>query len=340
MHQLALTRLAWPGPARGPLAAALLVTTALTGQGLAGCSPPPAPAWSGYVEGEFVYVAAPLAGALAILAVQRGQAVAQGAVLFTLNAQAERDAVDEAAAQLASAQALAANIRTGRRSDEVAVTQAQLAQARVQATLAATELARQQQLVAQGFLPPARLDEVRAAADQARAHVAELEAALRVAALPARAGERGAADAAALAAQAGLAQARWREGQKQQAAPTAALVTDTFFRVGEWVPAGQAVVALLPPGSTRARFFVAESEVGNLKIGQAVTVHCDGCGAPVAARIDHIATQPEFTPPVIYSNAQRARLVFMVEARPAPQDGPRLKPGQPVDVRRVAQPAN
>ena len=306
---------------------------------LAGCSPKPEPAWSGYVEGEFVYIAAPLAGALATLAVQRGQPVVQGAVLFTLDAQAERDARDEAAARLAGAQALAANSRTGRRSDELAVTQAQLAQARVQATLATAELARQRQLVAHGFLSPARLDEVRAVADQARAHVAELEAALRVAALPARADERGAADATAQAAQAGLAQARWREGQKQQAAPTAALVTDTFFRVGEWVPAGQAVVALLPPGSIRARFFVAESEVGSLTIGQAVTIHCDGCGAPLAAQIDRIATQPEFTPPVIYSNAQRARLVFMVEARPAPQDGLRLKPGQPVDVRRAAPPA-
>lgn len=319
-------RATWP-------AAAALAALALTA-----CRPPPEPAWSGYVEGEFVYMAAPLAGALATLAVQRGQPVAQGAVLFTLDAQAERDARDEAAARLAGAQALAANSRTGRRSDELAVTQAQLAQARVQATLATAELARQQQLVAQGFLSAARLDEVRAAADLARSRVAELDAALRVAALPARADERGAADAAAQAAQAGLAQARWREGQKQQAAPTAALVTDTFFRVGEWVPAGQAVVALLPPGSIRARFFVAESEVGSLMIGQAVTIHCDGCGAPIAAHIDRIATQPEFTPPVIYSNAQRARLVFMVEARPAPQDGPRLKPGQPVDVRRAALP--
>jgi HlyD family secretion protein len=67
-----------------------------------------------------------------------------------------------------------------------------------------------------------------------------------------------------------------------------------------------------------------------------VTIDCNGCGAPIAARIDRIATQPEYTPPVIYSNTQRARLVFMVEARPDAKEGLRLKPGQPVDVRRVA----
>ena len=75
--------------------------------------------------------------------------------------------------------------------------------------------------------------------------------------------------------------------------------------------------------------------MGGLAPGQAVTLHCDGCGAPIAARITRIATQAEYTPPVIYSNTQRARMVFMVEARPAPDDAPRLHPGQPLDVRRA-----
>jgi len=102
------------------------------------------------------------------------------------------------------------------------------------------------------------------------------------------------------------------------------------------VGAGQPVVALLPPGGTKARFFVPESELGTIKTGEPVTIRCDGCGAPIRARIDFIATDAEYTPPVIYSNTQRARLVFMVEAHPDPRDGLRLKPGQPVDMRRVA----
>ena len=113
-------------------------------------------------------------------------------------------------------------------------------------------------------------------------------------------------------------------------------MADTFFRAGEWVAAGQPVVSLLPPGATKARFFVPESELGAIAIGQAVSVACDGCSAPVAARISFISTQAEYTPPVIYSNSQRARLVFMVEARPDPKDAARLRPGQPIDVRRAA----
>jgi HlyD family secretion protein len=300
---------------------------------LAGCAKPADGVWSGYAEGDYVYVSAPLGGALVALAVRRGQTVAKDAPLFTLDSTSERAAREEAAARAASARAQADNTDKGRRRDEVAVTEAQLAQARAQAALAASELARTQQLVDQKFLSPSKLDDARAAAAQSQARVAELAAALRVARLPARTDERAAADALAAAARSALAQTQWREQQKQQTAPVDALVADTFFRAGEWVNAGQPVVALLPAGAVRARFFVPEAELGAIKLGQAVELRCDGCGAPIAAKIDFIATRAEYTPPVIYSNAQRSRLVFMVEARPDAKDGTRLKPGQPVDVR-------
>lgn len=300
---------------------------------LAACAKPVDPVWSGYAEGDYVHVAAPLGGTLVALAVRRGQTVAKGAPLFALDSATERAAREEAAARADSARAQAANIDKGRRNDEVAVTEAQLAQARAQAALAASELARTQQLVEQKFVSPSKLDDVRAAAAQSQARVAELTAALRVARLPARADERVAAGALAVAARSALAQSKWREQQKEQAAPTDALVADTFFQVGEWVNAGQPVVSLLPSGAVRARFFVPEAELGAIKLGLAVELRCDGCGAPIAAKIDFIAARAEYTPPVIYSNAQRSRLVFMVEARPDAKDGARLKPGQPVDVR-------
>ena len=305
---------------------------------VAGCAKPVDSSWSGYAEGEYVYVAAPLAGRLTELAVQRGREVEAGALLFSLDAESEIAAREEAAARLAGAQAQADNTGKGRRADEIAVTQAQLAQARASAAAANAELQRQAPLVAQGFLSAARLDDVRAAAKAADARVAELEAALRVARLPARADERSAARAGTAAAQQALEQARWRAAQKQQHAPRSAWVADTLFRVGEWVGAGQPVVSLLPHGAIKARFFVPEKELASLAPGAAVTLHCDGCGAPVSARVDFIATQAEYTPPVIYSNAQRARLVFMVEARPDAAGAARLKPGQPLDVRRAEAP--
>ncbi len=303
---------------------------------LVACERPSAPAsWSGYAEGDYVYIAAPIGGALRRLEVRPGQVVARGAALFALDAEVERAARDEAAARLAGAQAQAADTAKGRRTDEVAVTRAQLEQARTQAELATAELARQRALMAQGFVSPASLDSARTAADQARARVAELEAALRVAQLPARGDERAAAAATAQAAVEVLRQSEWRAQQTEQAAPSAGRIADTYFRVGEWVQAGQPVVSLLPPGNIRARFFVPEGELGALALGQRVLVSCDACGEPIPARITFIATGAEYTPPVIYSNAQRAKLVFRVDATPNAGQAERLKPGQPVDVRRA-----
>lgn len=304
----------------------------------AGCTPAPPPGWAGYAEGEYVYIAAPLGGSLEQLAVQPGDQVKAGATLFMLDDETERAAQAQAGAQLEAARAQAANIQTGRRPEEIAVIRSQLAQARAQAALAQEELARRQSLTPGGAVSASELDTARTTATQTHARVNELEASLRTAELPARVDERVAAQAQAQAASAALRQSEWRREQKQQHAPVDAQVADTFFRQGEYVGAGQPVLSLLPSGNIKARFFVPEAELGHLRIGDAVQLACDGCGAPIGARVHRIATQPEYTPPVIYSNEQRAKLVFMVEARPAPQDAARLKPGQPLDVRRATAP--
>ena len=320
--------------ARSPRVCILLSAAAA----LAACGPANPPGWAGYVEGEYVYVAAPVAGVLSDLHVRRGETVAQGAPLFRLDDEPERAAAQEAAARATAAQAQAADLQTGRRAQEIAVSKAQLAQTRAAALQSDADLKRQEELVRQGFVSASRLDEARAAARQANARVAELEAALDVARLPARPEERSAAEATSAATSYALAQARWREAQKDQHAPVAAEVADTYFRPGEWVAAGRPVLSLLAPGAVKARFFVPESDLGAIAVGDKVSLACDGCPAPVPARIAFIATQAEYTPPVIYSNSQRARLVFMVEARPDPSAGARLHPGQPVDVTPVARP--
>ncbi|WP_235835240.1 HlyD family secretion protein [Piscinibacter terrae] len=308
---------------------------ALTVMTLVACTHKEPAGWSGYVEGDYVYVSSPVGGTLQSLAVRRGQAVDAGAPLFLLESGSETAAREEAAARLAGAQAQAANATKGRRPDEIAVTEAQLKQAQAEAQRASTELTRQQQLLSQGFISQSRLDDARTAVTEANQRVSELNAALRVARLPAREDERAAATASAEAARHSLKQSEWRTQQKQQAAPAKAQVADTFFRVGEWVPPGQPVLSLLPPASTKARFFVPESEIASLAVGQAVSLSCDGCPSRINARIEFIATQPEYTPPIIYSNSQRSRLVFMVEARPQGDEGAKLKPGQPIDVQRT-----
>lgn len=311
-----------------PLLAALLLGACGRGE------PPPAPAWAGYAEGDALYLAAPVAGRVAELKVREGDAVRPGQPLFALEATLERAALAEAEARRDSARFQAEDTDKGRRREELAITQAQLRQAQSQAALARADWQRQHELLGQGFVARARVDDAALQLRQAQARVGELEAALASARLPARPDERLAARAQAAAASGALAQSDWRLAQTRQSAPQGGRITDVFYRPGEWVNAGQPVLALLPAAARKALFFVPEAELGGLALGQPVRLSCDGCGAAIAARISHIASQAEFTPPVIYSNAQRARLVFRVEARPErPEDAERLHPGQPLDVR-------
>lgn len=136
-------------------------------------------------------------------------------------------------------------------------------------------------------------------------------------------------------ARAQLGQAEWRLAQRRMSAPVGGLINEVYARQGETVNAGAPVVSLLPPDNLLVRFFVAEAEVPGLRVGQPVAVSCDTCPAGMRATISFVSPQAEYTPPVIYSESARGKLVFLVEARPdAPATGV-LKPGQPVGVRRV-----
>jgi HlyD family secretion protein len=293
-----------------------------------------APPLQGYVEGDFVLLAAPAAGWLERLYVQRGQVLAQGEPVFMLEHAAEDAAKREALERLKAAEEKAANLRGSRRPPEIEASTAQAAQARASRELSELQLRQQEKLFAAGFISKAQMDAARTTYDRDIARVRELEAQGRLAreSVGREAEIRGAA-AEVDAARALVAQADWRLAQRGANAPSASLVQDLYFRQGEWVPAGRPIVSLLPPQNVKLRFFVPETLLGALKPGDPVTVSCDACGAPITARISFISTQAEYTPPVIYSQGSREKLVFMIEARPELADAPRLRPGQPVDVR-------
>lgn len=129
-----------------------------------------------------------------------------------------------------------------------------------------------------------------------------------------------------------LAQAEWNFEQKQQSAPQAGLVFDTLYRVGEWVDAGHPVVVLLPPEDIEVRAFVPETRIGTIHPGDKARVFVDGVSEPFVGKLAYIFPQAEYTPPVIYSEESRSKLVYMVEVTFAPEIAAKLNPGQPVDV--------
>ncbi|MBV7485878.1 HlyD family secretion protein [Bordetella sp. BOR01] len=299
---------------------------------LAACGNDATPFYQGYVEGEFVYMAASQPGRLQALHVARGQQVQAGTPLFALEAEPEADAQREAHAQLLAAQAQRQDLDTGQRPPEISVVRAQLVQAEAEAGRAAAQLARDRVQFQAGGIARAQLDDSRAQAQSSSARVRELRAQLEVAALPGRDQQLRAQDAQVEAARAALAQADWALAQKQVASVQAARVFDTLFRPGEWVPAGSPVVRMLPPGNIKLRFFVPETTLGALHVGDRILVRCDACGEPLPASVSYLSTEAEYTPPVIYSRDSRGKLVYMVEAHPAAQDAVRLHPGQPVEV--------
>jgi HlyD family secretion protein len=308
---------------RWPAAAALA---------LAACAGNGEPPITGYIAGEYLRVAAPFAGTLQQLAVKRGAQVASGAPLFALERENETAARREAVERLASAEARLSDLQTGKRPTEVEAVTQQLMQARAARELSAANFKRQQSLFTSKFVSAAVVDDARAQLKRDEARVAELQASVQTMKLPARADEIRAAEFDARAAREVLAQSDWRLAQRAVAAPTAGLVHDTYYYVGDFVPAGSPVVSLLPPGNVKARFYVPEPMLSRISPGVNVMLSCDGCGTPINATVDYVSNRAEFTPPVLYSKENRAKLVFLVEARPAGADATKLKPGQPVDV--------
>ena len=298
---------------------------------LAGCGKEPNDAWQGYIEGEYVLLASPYAGQLEKLHVRRGERIETGKPVFALEQESERAARLEAEERLKAAQARLGNLKVPKRPPEIEALRAQLNQARAARDLAALQLEQAKKLFKESFVAQTRLDEARATHEREVARVREAEAQLKTALQPlGRDAEREAAESEADAAKAALAQAAWRLEQKSLSAPATGLVHETFFVEGEWVPAGRPVVALLPPGNVKARFYVPETSLSAVSVGRDIEIRCDGCPAPITAKVTYVSNQAEYTPPVLFSKESRAKLMFLAEAR---LQGANLRPGQPVDVR-------
>ena len=277
---------------------------------------------SGYIEGESLFLAAPVAGTVSGISAQEGQRVPAGAQLFTID-----PATLSAQGEQARAQVLEA--RT-----QIAAASANAQQAESEATAAAADADRARRDLSR--LLSVRRDDPAAVAgkdiDAANAAVREANARLNAAreTASARRAQIAAARAQESQARGGEREVAIRVGQLAPPAPSAARVEEVFYRPGEWVAANQPVVSLLPDDRVKVRFFVPEQEVARYRPGRSVKFSCDGCAAGLSAKINYVSPRPEFTPPIIFSRDSRDRLVFMVEALPAKPAS--LMPGLPVDL--------
>lgn len=295
--------------------------------------------WQGYAEADNVKVGPTQSGLLTSVEVRRGDAVAKGALLFTQDDVDDRAARDQARDQLAQAQNQLANLQAPAKPTEVAQAAANLEDAKATLARTASDLARGLAQLPSGAVSKQTVDQMRADHLSAQAKVDGLQAALSQAEAPiGRETEIQAQKATVAAFQAALEMAEWRLSQRRVTAPADGRVDDVLARAGEMMTAGEPVISLLPPENIFLRFFVPEPLLGSLHLGDHVGLQCDSCASGVTATISFISPQAEFTPPLIYSEANTAKLVFMVEARPPPDQAVKLNPGQPVEVRPLAAP--
>jgi HlyD family secretion protein len=299
---------------------------------LTGCHRKTSDRVQGYVEGEYVYVASPFAGQLETLSVKRGDLAKTGDPLFALECGLETAARDEADRKLVQGRANLEDAKKGKRPPELESAEETLKQARAASIMSEKEFKRQDDLYHRGVSSADDFDRARSTRDQDAHRVQQLEADLQTAHLGSRDDQVAAAEANVRALEAALAQADWNLAQKRQSVPQNGIVYDLLYQQGEWVAAGKPVVAMLPPGNVKVRAFVPEAKVGSVHPGQSVSVFVDGVGEPFAGKVTYISPQAEYTPPVIYSQESREKLVFMVESRFDSAVAAKLHPGQPVDV--------
>ncbi len=295
------------------------------------CGEPP-PLAVGYVEGEFVRLAPIENAEVRVVSVRRGDRVEAGQPLAVLENTDVEIAVAQASAALAQAQAQLADLKQGRRPEEIAVLEAALSSARAQAEEAKRVFERTQDLFNRGIASQAALDNAQTAVTTAQAAVGRAEADLAVARLPARAEAITAAEHQVEQAQAALEQARWRLSKRTITAPESGRISDVIRNAGDLSGPAAPVISLLPDGAVKLKLYVPERQFSTIQIGDRLAVSCDGCPDNLTALVSYASPEPEFTPPVIYSLETRQKLSHLIEARPDGETKP-LKPGQIVDVR-------
>lgn len=309
---------------------ALLCALPLVGTLFAACQPAP-PLAVGYVEGDYILIAPVETAQITELAVRRGSRISAGEPLAQMERRDAEIALAEATAARAAAESQLADLKQGKRPEEIAVIAAALDSSRAREAVAAREYERQHDLFKRGIATQAQFDTVATNLDVARAEVAQAEANLAVAKLPARADKIKAAEAALDQARANEAAAKWRLGERTLTSPKPGEVFDVIRNPGEVAGPSAPVLSVLPDDAVKLRVYVPETALSHVARGTVLTVRCDGCGTGMTATVNYVSPDPEFTPPVIYSLDSRNKLSYLVEARPDAASEA-LKPGQIVDV--------
>lgn len=299
---------------------------------LFGCDQSDSLSLAGYTYGEFTYLSFPYTEEVETLFVNKGDMVRKGQKLMQLASFTAENALQVAEEKVNAEKALLLKLEAGERPAALDIIYSQLVQAKSAAALAKSQLARKSKLYTERMISAAEWERVNEEYVQKNAHVKELQQQIKLKKLPARQDEINKQKSQVESAILQRNKAHWELRQRVLFAPQDAIVYDVLYHQGERPLAGKPVISLLPPENVKVRFFVPEKRLGEIHTGMKIKIYCDGCKKPLAGHINYISPQAEFSPPVIYSNQRREKLLFMAEAIPIKKDVWLIKPGQPVNV--------
>ena len=297
---------------------------------LSSCGEDKSQTFQGYVEGDNIYIACPYEGVLIHKFVLQGQTVKKGDLLFQLNNNPEALLISQGKAEVAEAEAALLDLQKPKRALEIDALQDQVKQAEAHLALANLRVKRYQDLYKKQAVELDRLDEMLANKNALQASKAQFQANLDLAKLGARDDQIKTQIAKLQEVKFGLNLGQWKLSQKKLYASADGVMFDTYYQEGEFVAAAKPIAALLPLTSIRVEFFVPAKALPSIQLTQSIQFTCNGCSKTNEAIITYISPEAEYVPPLVYTRANTANLVFRVKAQIT---HPILfKPGQPVSV--------
>jgi HlyD family secretion protein len=289
---------------------------------------------SGHVEATDVRVSTKIGGRLVRFALQEGDTVAAGQELGAIETIDLELALQQARAEQAQAEAELRLRLAGPRQEEIAEAEAQVESARVDLDAAAKDLDRMQELLTRGSGTAKARDDAKARRDVAAAQLDAHQQSLRRLRSGFRAEEKDQARARVRAAEARIAQLEQQVKDATITSPLRGVVTEKLAEPGELLQAGTGLCVITDLGSAWLTVYVAEPDLGRIRIGQEAEVVTDA-GQTRTGTVTFVASQAEFTPKNVQTRDERVKLVFKVKVGLKNEDG-LFKPGMPAEARLQA----
>jgi HlyD family secretion protein len=290
----------------------------------------------GYVDAKYTYLSSIYTGTIIDLSAEKGAFVKKGDNLFSLDTTPENLAVQGGSAQIESAKRNleAKKIASIQAENNLKITKSQEEQAKSNVEFWTKQYERSKILLSKKVTSQADFDNTKNNYVQAQKSYEVAKENINQAKLAFDQSKENAkstqSDVENL--QSILKKNDWDKLQKVIASPSDGFIFDTYYNIGEVVPAGKPVLSLLSPKDIYILFFVNEPSLSKLKVGQAIEISCDNCPNKVTGRVSFISPQAEYTSPLIYSDSEKDQLMFRAEATFDFLKSKELKPGLPVRV--------